>query len=37
MPFKNNFFDSILASEVFEHVFDIDYVLKELNRILKPK
>ena len=35
IPFDDNFFDSILASEVMEHVFNPDQVLKELNRVLK--
>ncbi|MFM2231971.1 MAG: hypothetical protein RJB31_672, partial [Bacteroidota bacterium] len=30
------FFDSIFSSEVFEHVFNLDEVLHELFRVLKP-
>ena len=35
LPFENNTFDSIFSSEVFEHVFNIKNVLRELNRVLK--
>jgi SAM-dependent methyltransferase len=35
IPFENEHFDSIFASEVFEHVFNLEEVLLELNRILK--
>jgi len=35
IPFKNEYFDSVFSSEVFEHVFDIDHILDELNRVLK--
>lgn len=36
IPFPDNFFDSILCSEVFEHVFNLPEILLELNRVLKP-
>ncbi len=36
IPFKDNHFDSLLCSEVFEHLFNIDEILSELNRVLKP-
>lgn len=35
IPFENQHFDSILCTEVLEHVFNIDVVLKEFNRVLK--
>ncbi len=35
IPFENDHFDSIFSSEVFEHVFNIDTVLKEINRVCK--
>lgn len=35
IPFNDDHFDSILCSEVFEHVFNLDEVLVELNRVLK--
>lgn len=34
-PFENNTFDSIVTFEVFEHVFNPDEFLKEVNRVLK--
>jgi len=36
LPFENDRFDSIFSSEVFEHVFNLEHMLKELNRVLKP-
>jgi ubiquinone/menaquinone biosynthesis C-methylase UbiE len=36
IPFEDNTFDSILACEVMEHIFNIEEILKELYRILKP-
>jgi SAM-dependent methyltransferase len=36
IPLEDKLFDSGLSSEVFEHVFNIDEVLKEINRVLKP-
>lgn len=36
IPFQNNHFDSILTSEVLEHVFEPNAILKELNRVCKP-
>jgi SAM-dependent methyltransferase len=35
IPFKDEYFDSIFSSEVLEHIFNIDEILKELNRVLK--
>jgi len=35
LPFKDEEFNSIITTEVFEHIFNIDDVLSELNRILK--
>ncbi len=34
-PFKNEEFDSVLANEVFEHVFNPTEFLTEVNRVLK--
>lgn len=31
-----NKFDAVLLSEVIEHVFDTDFVIKEIKKILKP-
>lgn len=36
IPFPDNSFDSILSSEVFEHIFNLPEILDELNRVLKP-
>jgi SAM-dependent methyltransferase len=36
IPFPDNSFDSILCSEVFEHIFNLSEILVELNRVLKP-
>ena len=35
IPFKDEYFDSFLCTEVLEHVFNIDEVLEELYRTLK--
>lgn len=35
LPFKNEFFDSILCSEVLEHIFNPEEILEELYRVLK--
>ena len=37
IPFNNEHFDSIFSSEVLEHVFNPDEILKELNRVLKKE
>ena len=36
IPFNDGHFDAVFSSEVFEHVFNIDEVLPELHRVLKP-
>jgi len=36
IPFNNNYFDSIFSSEVFEHIFNLDEIIKELYRVIKP-
>lgn len=36
LPFAENTFDSILCSEVFEHLFNLEVMLDELYRVLKP-
>lgn len=36
IPFEDNRFDIFLASEVLEHVFEPETVVKELFRVLKP-
>ncbi len=35
IPFDDNHFDYIFSSEVLEHVFNIDEIISELNRVLK--
>lgn len=35
IPFEDETFDSLISSEVFEHVVNIDEIVKELNRVLK--
>jgi SAM-dependent methyltransferase len=35
IPFDNNYFDYVFCSEVLEHVFNLNQVLSELNRVLK--
>ena len=35
-PFKESFFDSVICSEVLEHVFNPNQFISELNRVLKP-
>lgn len=36
IPFNDHHFDSLLCTEVLEHVFNIDELLGELSRVLKP-
>lgn len=36
LPFKDNEFDSVFSSEVFEHIFNLDEIINELYRVLKP-
>lgn len=35
IPFPANSFDAVLATEVFEHVFNLDKTLTEINRVMK--
>lgn len=35
LPFPEQQFDSVFSSEVFEHIFNLPEILKELNRVLK--
>lgn len=35
LPFKDEVFDSVFSSEVFEHIFNLEDVLYELKRVLK--
>ena len=36
LPFNDAIFDAIVCFEVFEHVFNIEEVLAEIHRVLKP-
>lgn len=36
LPFEDGSFDNVVAFEVFEHVFNLDEVLTEIRRVLKP-
>jgi len=35
IPFADGHFDSVFCSEVFEHVFELDLIIKEINRVMK--
>jgi SAM-dependent methyltransferase len=35
IPFPNEIFDSVFSSEVFEHVFNLEQILLEINRVMK--
>jgi SAM-dependent methyltransferase len=35
LPFPDEFLDSVFSSEVFEHVFNLQDIIKELNRVIK--
>jgi len=37
LPFPDEYFDTVVAGEVIEHVLDTDGFLEELKRVLKPK
>lgn len=34
-PYKNNSFDTITAGELIEHIYDTDFFLEEIKRVLK--
>ncbi|MBX2964259.1 MAG: methyltransferase domain-containing protein [Cyclobacteriaceae bacterium] len=36
IPFNADYFDSCFSSEVFEHVFNLPEIIRELNRVIKP-
>ncbi len=35
LPFKDESFDSVFSSEVFEHIFELEKILTEINRVMK--
>lgn len=37
MPFRENSFDIVTSMQVFEHVEDLELVLSEIQRVLKPE
>jgi SAM-dependent methyltransferase len=36
LPFPSEHFDSVFTSEVFEHVFNLDEIIPEIKRVMKP-
>lgn len=36
LPFGDGEFDGVFSSEVFEHIFNLEDILAEINRVLKP-
>jgi SAM-dependent methyltransferase len=36
IPFGNDHFEGVFCSEVFEHVFNLDEILPEIRRVMKP-
>jgi SAM-dependent methyltransferase len=36
LPFPDQHFDSVFSTEVFEHVFNLEEILLEINRVMKP-
>ena len=36
LPFNDDRFDSLVSFEVFEHIFNLPEILKEINRVTKP-
>lgn len=36
LPFEDNYFDSVVSFEVFEHVFSPSDVFREIRRVVKP-
>ncbi len=36
LPFPDNHFDSVFSTEVFEHVFNLEEMVPEIRRVMKP-
>lgn len=37
LPFADSSFDAVFSSEVFEHIFNLPAIIRELNRVTKPE
>jgi 2-polyprenyl-3-methyl-5-hydroxy-6-metoxy-1,4-benzoquinol methylase len=37
LPHDDNSFDLVIAGEIIEHIFDTDFFLQEIGRVLKPE
>ncbi len=37
LPFENDFFDIVCGNQIIEHLFNLDFFVKETNRVLKPE
>lgn len=35
-PFESGFFDVVIIGEIIEHIYDTDFFLEEISRLLKP-
>jgi 2-polyprenyl-3-methyl-5-hydroxy-6-metoxy-1,4-benzoquinol methylase len=36
LPYQDNFFEVVVAGEIIEHIFDTDFFLAEIRRVLRP-
>jgi SAM-dependent methyltransferase len=36
IPFPDAYFDGVFSSEVFEHIFNLEEILPEISRVMKP-